>query len=230
MNEKNPAPPIIAKNGAKKSAPPRPLDGRRDRRMGGRGLVAGVDEVGRGPLAGPVTAAAVILDPKRIPVGLRDSKELSAPERERLFAEIMASAHVGVAFSGPAEIDRVNIRQATLCAMRRAVLALPVPPDHVLVDGNDVPPGLRCAAQAVVKGDSLLATIAAASIVAKVIRDRTMRNIALRYPEYGFASNVGYPTAEHLAALARSGPTPFHRLSFAPVRRFVDDALMLNAG
>jgi ribonuclease HII len=208
----------------------KPLDGKRDRRMGGRGLIAGVDEVGRGPLAGPVAAAAVILDPKRIPVGLRDSKELSELERERLFAEIMASAHVGIAFSGPAEIDRVNIRQATLCAMRRAVNALPVPPDHVLIDGRDVPPGIACAAQAIVKGDSLLASIAAASIVAKVIRDRTMRNIGIRYPAFGFASNVGYPTPQHLDALAILGPSPFHRLSFAPVRRFLDEALIPNAG
>jgi ribonuclease HII len=206
----------------------KPLDGKRDRRMGGRGLIAGVDEVGRGPLAGPVAAAAVILDPRRIPAGLRDSKELCEVERERLFLEIMASAHVGIAFSGPAEIDRVNIRQATLCAMRRAVSALPVAPDHVLIDGRDVPPGISCAAQAVVKGDSLLASIAAASIVAKVIRDRTMHNIGTRYPAFGFATNVGYPTAEHLDALARVGPSPFHRLSFAPVRRFLDEALIPN--
>ena len=197
--------------------------------MGGRGLVAGVDEVGRGPLAGPVTVAAVILDQGRIPSGLRDSKQLSAIEREALFAEIMASAHVGIAFSGAAEIDRVNIRQATLCAMRRAVEALPVLPDHVLIDGRDVPAGLACKAQAVVKGDSLLASIAAASIVAKVIRDRAMRHIGFRYPAYGFATNVGYPTPEHLDALSRFGPSPFHRLSFAPVRRFVDEALIANA-
>jgi ribonuclease HII len=209
--------------------PEKPLDGKRDRRMGGRGLVAGVDEVGRGPLAGPVTVAAVILDPKHIPSGLRDSKELSASERERLFAEIMASAHVGIAFSGAAEIDRVNIRQATLCAMRRAVEALPVLPDHVLIDGRDVPPGLVCEAQAIIKGDSLLASIAAASIVAKVIRDRAMRHIDVRYPAYGFATNVGYPTAGHLEALSRCGPSPFHRLSFAPVRRFLDEALIPNA-
>lgn len=210
------------------NASAKPLDGKRDRRMGGRGLVAGVDEVGRGPLAGPVTAAAVVLDPKRIPSGLRDSKELPASERERLFMEIVASAHVGIAFSSAAEIDRVNIRQATLCAMRRAVEALPVLPDHVLIDGRDVPPGLACAAQAIVKGDSLLASIAAASIVAKVIRDRAMRHIDLRYPVYGFATNVGYPTPEHLDALSRCGPSPFHRLSFAPVRRFLDEALIPN--
>ena len=220
------------KSGSAKSKPIvfKPLDGKRDRRMGGRGLIAGVDEVGRGPLAGPVTAAAVILDPKRIPVGLRDSKDLCESERERLFIEIMASAHVGIAFSGPAEIDRINIRQATLCAMRRAVTALPVPPDHVLIDGRDVPPGIACAAQAIVKGDSLLASIAAASINATVMRDRTMRNISVRYPAFGFATNVGYPTPEHLEALSRCGPSPFHRLSFAPVRRFLDEALIPNAG
>ncbi len=205
------------------------LDGARERMFCPGGRIAGVDEAGRGPLAGPVAAAAVILDPDHVPAGLRDSKELTGPERERLFLAIMASAHVGIAFSSSLEIDRINIRQATLSAMRRAVDALPVAPDHALIDGVDVPPELACPADPVIRGDSGFAAIAAASIVAKVIRDRTMRLIDRRYPEYGFCRNAGYGTREHLDALALHGPCPFHRFSFAPVRRFVEDAATLNA-
>ncbi|MGY6570151.1 MAG: ribonuclease HII [Salinarimonas sp.] len=197
------------------------LDGTQERALDPQARFAGIDEVGRGPLAGPVTAAAVVLDPDAIPNGLRDSKALTAAQREALFAQIMACAQVGIAFAGPAEIDRLNIRGATLAAMRRALAALPAPPDHALIDGRDVPPGLPVSAQAVVKGDSAYACIAAASIVAKVIRDRAMRFAAVHYPEYGFADNVGYPTRAHMEALDRCGPCAIHRMSFAPVRSWL---------
>lgn len=180
--------------------------------------IAGVDEVGRGPLAGPVVAAAVILDPDAVPAGLCDSKALSAIRREALFVEIAASAlAIGVASATAREIDTVNIRQATLLAMRRAVKALPIAPAFVLVDGND-PPVLSCACEAVIKGDASVASIAAASIIAKVTRDRMMARLSLRFPIYGFAGHVGYGTPAHRAALAEHGPCPEHRYSFAPVK------------
>jgi len=197
------------------------LDGSQERDRDPCACFAGIDEVGRGPLAGPVTVAAVVLDPEAIPQGLRDSKLLSAARREELFAQIMATAEVGIACAGPDEIDRLNIRGATLAAMRRALAALPCIPDHALIDGRDVPPGLSIRADAVVKGDSAYACIAAASIVAKVIRDRAMRFAALHYPQYGFDHNVGYPTQEHLRALDRFGPCPIHRMSFAPLRSWL---------
>jgi len=197
------------------------LNGTQERALDPHARFAGIDEVGRGPLAGPVTAAAVILDPDAIPQGLRDSKMLTAARREELFAQIIAGAEVGIAFAGPEEIDRLNIRGATLAAMRRALAALPAPPDRALIDGRDVPPMLGIPAQAVVRGDSAYACIAAASIVAKVIRDRAMRIAALHYPEYGFEDNVGYPTRTHLDALARLGPCAIHRMSFAPVRSWL---------
>lgn len=197
------------------------LDGSQERALDPRACFAGIDEVGRGPLAGPVMAAAVILDPAAIPEGLRDSKALGAVRREELFAQIMASARVGIAGAGPQEIDQLNIRGATLVAMRRALAALPTPPDHALIDGRDVPPGLPVPASAVVKGDSAYACIAAASIVAKVIRDRAMRFAALHYPEYGFENNVGYPTQQHMSALSRLGPCAIHRMSFAPSRTWL---------
>lgn len=200
--------------------PPRPLlkpTRERHHIRCGRGTVAGLDEVGRGPLAGPVVAAAVVLDMKRIPKGLFDSKALSADRREELFVEILATASVGIASVGAAEIDRINIRQASLAAMCRALAALPCIPDAALVDGNDPPP-LPCEIETVIKGDASIPSIAAASIVAKVIRDRMMRRLAMLHPEYGFATNVGYSTAVHLAALDREGPCPHHRRSFAPVR------------
>lgn len=200
--------------------PPLPLlKLNRERRLirGGHGLVAGLDEVGRGPLAGPVVAAAVILDMRRIPKGLGDSKALSAERREELFLEILAGASVGIASVAAAEIDRINIRQATLAAMCRALAALPCRPDAALVDGNDPPP-LPCPVETVIKGDASVPSIAAASIVAKVVRDRMMRRLALLHPAYGFTTNVGYSTAAHLAALGREGPCPHHRRSFAPVR------------
>jgi ribonuclease HII len=184
-------------------------------------LIAGVDEAGRGPLAGPVAAAAVILDPRKIPAGLDDSKALSAKKREKLFGEILSCASgIGVAFSSAAEIDRINIRQACLAAMRRAVRGLSVRPSYILVDGNDLPLNLPCPARTIVKGDSLSLSIAAASIVAKVTRDRLMQRLATEYPVYGFDGHAGYGTREHIEAIERHGPCPFHRMSFAPLKRF----------
>jgi ribonuclease HII len=191
---------------------------RRERRALGKGIwpVAGCDEAGRGPLAGPVVAAAVVLDPKRIPRGLNDSKKLDAREREVLYAKICASAEVAVAFGSTARIDRDNILQASLWALAQAVRALPVRPQLVFVDGNkriDV----TCDCQAVVSGDALISSIAAASIVAKVVRDRLMARMGLAHPGYGFERHMGYSVPEHFAALARLGPTIHHRRSFAPV-------------
>ena len=178
--------------------------------------VAGCDEAGRGPLAGPVVAAAVVLDPQRIPRGLNDSKKLSAEEREKLYEKIVATAQVAVAFGSTARIDRDNILQASLWALARAVKALPVAPKLVFVDGNkriDV----SCDCTAVVSGDALVASISAASIVAKVTRDRLMGRLGLAHPGYGFERHMGYSVPEHFAALARLGPTVHHRRSFAPV-------------
>ena len=185
--------------------------------------VAGIDEAGRGPLAGPVSAAAVILDPRRLPKGLDDSKKLSHRQREEAFAEIMSSAlAVGIGLASPAEIDRFNIRQATFLAMRRALGALSPPPLHALIDGNALPPDLHCPAQTIVKGDAISLSIAAASIIAKVTRDRLMEELHHSHPEYGFAEHAGYPTPAHRAALERYGPCIFHRRSFAPVRRILE--------
>lgn len=181
--------------------------------------VAGIDEAGRGPLAGPVAAAAVILDPKNLPRGLNDSKQLMPAERDGLYEQILRRAiAVGVAFSSAAEIDRLNIRQATFLAMRRALLALSLPPRHVLVDGNDQPPNLAAQAETIVKGDASIASIAAASIIAKVTRDRLMRRLCAHFPAYGFSRNAGYATEAHLAAIAQHGPCPYHRLSFSPFK------------
>lgn len=176
-------------------------------------LVAGVDEVGRGPLAGPVVAAAVIL---RRPIeGLADSKALSARQRERLCAEIRAGAVVALAAASVLEIERLNILGASLLAMQRAVARLGLRPSEVLVDGNRCPP-LDCPARAVVGGDATVPEISAASIVAKVVRDRLMLRLGQRYPGYGWDRNAGYGTAEHRAGLARLGLTPHHRRGFAP--------------
>lgn len=182
------------------------------------GLIAGVDEAGRGPLAGPVVAAAVILD-ERVPIqGLADSKVLSAARRERLSEEIRVKALAWcVAEATVAEIDTVNILQATMLAMRRAVEGLRLKPAKVLVDGNRLPP-LRVPAEAIVRGDATVASISAASILAKVHRDDWCRRLHERYPQYGFAAHKGYATAEHLAALKHHGACPEHRRSFAPVR------------
>lgn len=187
------------------------------------GLTAGVDEAGRGPLAGPVVAAAVILDPSRPVDGVADSKALSPARRSVLADEIRAhSLAWGLGWSEPAEIDEVNILQATMLAMRRALAALAVAPVHVQVDGNRVPSldglGLDCTIEAVVRGDASVASIGAASILAKVARDRHMAELDDRYPGYGFAVHKGYPTAAHVAALRRLGPSPVHRRSFGPVQ------------
>ena len=180
-------------------------------------LIAGVDEAGRGPLAGPVYAAAVILDPARPIVGLRDSKLLTAVRRERRAVEIRASAlSWAVASAEVAEIDSLNILQATLVAMRRAVEALAPAPTEALIDGNQVP-RLTCPSRAIVNGDRDVAAISAASILAKTARDALLAELHLLYPQYGFAQNKGYGTPQHLAALARHGPCPAHRRSFAPV-------------
>ena len=183
--------------------------------------VAGVDEVGRGPLAGPVTAAAVILDPAHIPQGLGDSKALSSTKRERLFAEIMGSAQVSVAHATVEEIDALNILRASQMAMERAVAGLAIPPAHVLVDGNLIPAGLQGRAEAIVKGDAKSLSIAAASIIAKVTRDRIMVDLAQQHPGYGWEINAGYPTKQHLEALLNLGVTPWHRRSFRPVHNIL---------
>ncbi|MCJ8143750.1 ribonuclease HII [Ancylobacter sp. A5.8] len=179
--------------------------------------VAGADEVGRGPWAGPVVAAAVILDPERVPEGLDDSKKLSASRREALFEIICASAEVSLAFAPPARIDATDIRQATLWALARACAGLPRAPRLLLVDGRDVPP-VACAARAIIGGDGLVASIAAASIVAKVTRDRLMGELGRQHPGYGFERHMGYGTAEHAAALEALGACIHHRVSFAPIR------------
>src|ERR1700754_3762323 len=184
----------------------------------GYALIAGVDEAGRGPLAGPVVAAAVILDPKKIPRGIDDSKELDFEAREKLYRKIMDTAEVAFVSACPARIDRIDIRKATLWAMCAAVDALPRRPDRVFVDGREFPDGLPCPAEAVIDGDAKLISIAAASIVAKVTRDRMMKRLALSVQGYGFERHVGYATREHRAALVELGPTSHHRRSFAPVR------------
>ena len=183
------------------------------------GLVAGVDEAGRGPLAGPVVAAAVILDDLKPIAGLADSKTLSPRQRERLSAEIHARALCfSVAQASVEEIDRLNILQATLLAMRRAVMGLRLKPHKVLVDGNRLPT-LDIVAEAVVQGDRKGPAISAASILAKVARDRWCLEIDAEYPAYGFAAHKGYGTAQHLLALQTHGATPWHRRSFSPVAR-----------
>ena len=182
------------------------------------GPVCGVDEAGRGPWAGPVSAGAVILDPHNVPAGLNDSKKLTAKARERLEVEIKATALAwGVGLASPQEIDEINILQATGLAMRRAMAALKVTPAFALVDGNyrfDLP----CPLRPIVKGDALSASIAAASILAKVERDRIMLAADLEYPQYGFAGHKGYHAASHVAALKTHGPCPIHRMSWAPIR------------
>ena len=188
-----------------------------------RGLarVAGVDEVGRGPLAGPVTAAAVVLDPDCIPPGLNDSKKLTAARRVALAEILRGSCDHCVVHVSPAEIDALNILQASMAAMARAVAGLRTPPDRVLVDGNRVPTALAGRAEAVVKGDGRALSIAAASILAKVARDALMADLARAYPAYGWERNAGYPTPEHRTALKTYGVTPHHRRSFAPVHNIL---------
>lgn len=185
-------------------------------------LIAGVDEVGRGPLVGAVVTAAVILDPNNPIIGLTDSKKLTEKKREKLFVEIQEKALCWcVGRAEPEEIDQLNILHATMLAMQRAVAGLSIEPDFVLIDGNRCPL-LSIPSQAIVKGDSLVPEISAASILAKVIRDREMVELDKIYPEYGFAKHKGYPTPYHLEKLVQHGATDFHRKSFAPVRRVLE--------
>jgi ribonuclease HII len=182
------------------------------------GPVAGVDEAGRGPLAGPVVAAAVILDPHNIPDGIADSKLLAPEVRRALYLRILATAQVGVGVAGVDRIDADNILNASLWAMADAVAQLPSRPRLALIDGNKVPPRLRCASRAIVRGDAKCLSIAAASIVAKVTRDTMMVELARVFPDYGFERHKGYPTPEHHAAIERHGVTPHHRRSFKTVQ------------
>jgi ribonuclease HII len=197
--------------------------------LGGR--VAGVDEVGRGPWAGPVVAAAVILDPANIPAGLNDSKVLTRQKREQLMAPILKSASVGIGQASVEEIDQLNILQASLLAMRRAVEQLAMlpggPPDACLVDGNR-DPGLDLPTRLLVKGDAISLSIAAASIVAKVTRDRIMSELAVAYPAYGWERNAGYGVPEHRDALQLVGISPHHRKSFAPIRHLTSEDSLIK--
>jgi ribonuclease HII len=215
IREKPTKDPAMLPTGVIAVAPP---SFRRERALIKRGVwpVAGCDEAGRGPLAGPVVAAAVVLDPKRIPRGIDDSKRLTPERREELFEEICATASFAVAFASPARIDRDNILRASLWALKRAVHALPEMPKHVFVDGRDRL-DTSCDCDAVIGGDGLVLSIAAASIIAKVSRDRLMCKLAQDCPGYGFESHKGYGVPEHLAALNRLGPTVHHRRFFAPV-------------
>lgn len=193
-------------------------------RARGARLIAGVDEAGRGPLAGPVVAAAVMLDERAVPAGLNDSKKLSAKRREAMFAEIFACACVGVAVAPPSIIDRLNIRGATLWAMRQAVMGLGTAPDLALIDGRDVPNDLPCPGDAIIGGDGKSLSIAAASIIAKVVRDRMCPVMDRDQPGYSFTGHKGYGTAAHMEALVSIGPSVHHRQSFAPVRALLGDA------
>ncbi len=188
-------------------------------RIGGR--VAGVDEVGRGPLAGPVTAAAVVLDVDRIPEGLDDSKKLSMKKREALWAEIIAAADVSVAHASVREIEELNILRAAHLAMVRAINGLRLPPDHVLVDGTMLPRDLTLPATPIVRGDARSLSIAAASIVAKICRDRIMVDLAQQHPGYGWETNMGYPSKSHRLALQNLGVSPHHRRTFRPVHNML---------
>ena len=183
--------------------------------------IAGVDEVGRGPIAGPVTAAAVILDPASIPEGLNDSKTLSEKRRESLCAALMDCAQVSVAHATVAEIDEINILRASHLAMERAIAGLDHAPDIALIDGNLIPRGLTLPARAIIKGDAASLSIAAASIVAKTRRDQLMRDLAQQFPGYGWERNAGYPSKSHKEALLNLGVTPHHRRSFKPVHNIL---------
>ena len=184
-------------------------------------VVAGVDEVGRGPLAGPVTAAAVILDPMSIPDGLNDSKRLSAKRREALHQKLLDCADVSIAHASVDEIDDLNILRASHLAMVRAIEGLRQKPDLVLIDGNMIPKGLTVPARTIIKGDAISVSIAAASIVAKNCRDRIMWDLAQQYPGYGWETNAGYPSKRHKEALQNLGVTPHHRRSFKPVHNIL---------
>lgn len=190
-------------------------------RARGHSRIAGVDEVGRGPLAGPVMAAAVILDAANIPQGLNDSKKLSEKRRAQLEESLLGTAQVAVAEASVEEIEYHNILRASHLAMTRAIAALDPAPDYLLIDGNLIPKGLTIPAQPVVKGDTRSVSIAAASIVAKMRRDRVMVDLAQQHPEYGWDKNKGYPTLEHRTALRNLGATPYHRRSFKPVHNML---------
>ncbi len=183
--------------------------------------VCGIDEAGRGPWAGPVVASAVILNSADIPVGLNDSKKLTAKRRDALFDMINEVAQVGVGIATVQEIDDINILQATFLAMRRAVEALPQPPAYALIDGNKIPPHLICDAEAIVKGDGRSVSIAAASIIAKVTRDRIMVTLAQQFPGYGWERNAGYGVKAHQEGLNQLGVTPHHRVSFKPIHKML---------
>lgn len=194
----------------------------------GFSCIAGIDEAGRGPLAGPVTAAAVRLTAGRIPDGLNDSKKLTAARRLALYHRILDLAEVSVAHATVAEIDSLNILRASHLAMQRAACGLPQTPDFALIDGNLLPAGLPCPAQAIVKGDALCLSIAAASIVAKVTRDAIMVDLAQQHPGYGWERNAGYPTKDHAAALLNLGVTAHHRRSFRPVHNILYQEVSLT--
>lgn len=183
--------------------------------------IAGVDEVGRGPWAGPVTACAVVLDPLNIPEGLNDSKKLSAKKRDLLFDQILATSDVGIAHVSVEDIDRINILQASLLAMKNALDALSTPPEFALIDGNKTPPHLPCPAECLIKGDGRSLSIAAASIVAKVTRDRIMVALSQQFPGYGWETNAGYGTKAHSDGLATLGVTQHHRRSFKPIHNIL---------
>ncbi|MGB3246939.1 MAG: ribonuclease HII [Sulfitobacter sp.] len=188
---------------------------------GGYLRIAGVDEVGRGPLAGPVTAAAVVLDPARIPEGLNDSKKLTKRARERLYDQIIEVADVSIAHASVEEIDQLNILRASHLAMTRALLGLKMPADYALIDGNMLPRGLILPAQPIIKGDARSVSISAASIMAKVCRDCVMLSLAQQHPGYGWDTNAGYGSKSHMMALQNLGPTPHHRRSFKPVHNML---------
>ena len=190
--------------------------------------VAGVDEVGRGPLAGPVTAAAVVLDPSCIPEGLDDSKKLSAKKRLILYQQLLMCADVSIAHASVAEIDEINILRASHLAMERAIAGLKRAPEHVLIDGNMIPRGLRLPATTLVKGDSRSVSIAAASIVAKICRDRVLVDFAQQHPGYGWETNMGYGSKRHMDALKNLGVTPHHRRSFKPVHNMLYQGKILT--
>ncbi|MBM1555136.1 ribonuclease HII [Sulfitobacter mediterraneus] len=187
----------------------------------GYSRIAGVDEVGRGPLAGPVTAAAVVLDPENIPEGLNDSKKLTKKARTRLYDEIMQVADVSIAHATVEEIDEFNILRASHLAMVRALEGLKTPPDYALIDGNMIPRGLALPSQTIVKGDSLSQSISAASIMAKICRDCVMLSLAQQHPGYGWETNMGYGSKKHMDALQKLGATPHHRRSFKPVHNIL---------
>ncbi|MFV2034305.1 MAG: ribonuclease HII [Halocynthiibacter sp.] len=191
--------------------------------------VAGVDEVGRGPLAGPVTAAAVVLDPKLIPAGINDSKKLSARRRASLYDQLLGCAEVSVGHASVAEIDDINILRASHLAMLRALAGLARAPDHVLIDGNMLPRGLRISAETIIGGDARSLSISAASIVAKICRDRIMGDLAQQFPGYGWDTNAGYATPLHKEALRNLGVTPHHRRSFKPVHNILYQAKTVSS-